>query len=65
MTFREYPAGKDYEESLRILLILNILMNVSESEGIFDLRIIPDFGTGTEGGWVPLTYYEGRGDPPP
>ena len=31
-----------------------------------DLRhVIPDFGSGTEGGWVPLTYYEGRGDPPP
>jgi hypothetical protein len=32
------PGGEDYEESWWILLILNVQMNVSESEGIFDLR---------------------------
>ena len=37
MTVREYPTGENYEEPRRILLILNILMNVSESEGVFDL----------------------------
>jgi hypothetical protein len=38
MTVRDYPTG-DYEESHGILLILNILMNVSEGE-VFDLGLI-------------------------
>ena len=31
------PGGENYEESWWILLILNVQMNVSESDGIFDL----------------------------
>jgi hypothetical protein len=38
MTVRDYPTG-DYEESHGILLILNILMNVSEGE-VFDLGLM-------------------------
>jgi len=36
---KSYPSGENYKESWRILLILNILMNVSEAEGIFDSPI--------------------------
>jgi hypothetical protein len=34
----ESPTGEDFEESLWILLVLRVLMNLSESAGIFDLE---------------------------